>query len=95
MLGNKIKELRTAYGMNQVVLAQKAGVTKQCVSNWENGYIQPSIDMLIKLANLFAVSTDYILELTEKRTIDITGLTDIQIARFQGIINDVKKDGSL
>jgi len=91
MLGDRIKELRTAHGMNQVVLAQKAGVSKQCVSNWENGYIQPSIDMLVKLAELFSVSTDYMLELTNGRTIDITGLTDVQIARLQGIINDIKK----
>ena len=91
MLGDKIKELRIAYGINQVVLAQKTGVSKQCVSNWENGYIQPSIDMLLKLAKIFSVSTDYLLELEEKRTIDATRLNDVQIARIQGIIDDIRK----
>ena len=90
MLGDRIKELRKAYGMSQVLLAQKAGVSKQCVSNWENGYIQPSIDTLIKLAALFSVGTDYMLELTDKRALDITGLTDLQIARLQGIIDDIR-----
>ena len=90
MLGERIKELRTASGMNQIVLARKVGVTKQCVSNWENGYIQPSIDTLIRLTEIFSVSTDYILGITDKRAIDITGLTDVQIARIQGIIDDIK-----
>ena len=91
MLSEKIKELRLSLGLNQPQLAQKLGVSKQCISNWENGYIQPSIDMLVKLAELFSVGTDYILELNDKRTIDITGLTDVQIARIQEIINDIKK----
>ncbi|MCL2798182.1 MAG: helix-turn-helix domain-containing protein [Firmicutes bacterium] len=90
MVGDKIKELRTAYGISQVVLAEKVSVSKQCVSNWENGYILPSIDMLIKLAKLFSVSTDYLLELADKRTLDITGLTDSQIARIQGVIDDIR-----
>ena len=90
MIGEKIKDLRVAYGLNQVALAQKIGVTKQCVSNWENSYIQPSLDMLIKLTKIFSVSADYLLELTDARTLNITGLTDAQIARVQGIVDDIK-----
>ena len=40
-------------GYTQVSLAKKLGVSKQAVSNWENGNIQPSIDMLIRIADLF------------------------------------------
>ena len=40
-------------GYTQVSLAQKLNVSKQAVSNWENGNIQPSIDMLIRLADRF------------------------------------------
>ena len=90
MLGDRIKELRTALAINQVVLAQKTGVSKQCVSNWENGYIQPSIDTLLKLSKIFSVSTDYLLEQEDKRTVDVTGLNDVQIARIQGIIDDIR-----
>ena len=49
-------------GYTQVSLAQKLSVTKQAVSNWENGNIQPSIDMLVRLADLFSVTTDYLLK---------------------------------
>ena len=80
MFHERIKELRTAHGMSQVALAQKMNISKQCVSNWENGYIQPSIDMLIKSAKLFSVSTDYLLGLNDKRSLDTTGLTEAQAA---------------
>ena len=57
MLGQRICELRTALGWNQVDLAKKLGVAKQTVSNWENENIQPSIEMLIRLAKIFNVTT--------------------------------------
>lgn len=46
MLNERIKELRLAHGMTQVELARELSVSKQCVSNWENNNIQPSVDML-------------------------------------------------
>ena len=63
MLGQRICELRTAFGGSQVDLAKKLGVVKQTVSNWENENIQPSIEMLVRLARLFNVTTDYLLGL--------------------------------
>ena len=65
MLSDKIKTLRTARGINQIELAKSLGVTKQCVSNWENDNIQPSVEMLIKIASFFMVTTDYLLGLED------------------------------
>ena len=61
MLGTRIKELRKEFGLSQVELAAQMEVTKQTISNWENENIQPSIDMLVGLANVFNVTTDYLL----------------------------------
>ena len=69
MLSDKIKTLRTARGINQIELAKSLGVTKQCVSNWENDNIQPSVEMLIKIASFFMVTTDYLLGLETERKI--------------------------
>lgn len=91
MLSEKLKKLRIANGLSQVELAKKIGVTKQCVSNWENDNVMPSIDMLVKIANLFKVSTDRILGLDEKKYLEITGLDDNQLAHIQAIINDIAK----
>ena len=84
MLNEQIKKLRTAKGISQVQLANHLGVTKQSISNWENDNIQPSIEMLIKLAEHFNVSTDYMLGLSNKKVIDVTNLTDEQIAEYTG-----------
>ena len=59
ILSERIHELRMRQGYTQVSLAKKLGVSKQAVSNWENGNIQPSIDMLIRIADLFSVTTEY------------------------------------
>lgn len=89
MLNEQIKKLRTACGITQVELAKLLGVTKQSVSNWENDNILPSIDMLIRLAEFFQVSTDYMLGLDTKETIDVTELTNEEIAHIRFIISDI------
>lgn len=90
MISEKIRNLRKNFNINQVELASKLGVTKQCVSNWENDNILPSIEMLIKLAKFFSVTTDYLLDLNSDKTIDVSGLTDIQIAHIKLIVQDLK-----
>lgn len=88
MLGKRILELRLSFGWNQVQLAEKIGVTKQTVSNWENENIQPSIDMLIRLAKLFHASTDYLLGLSDSQTINVEGLPITFVAHLTQIIED-------
>ena len=89
MLGEQIKSLRMSRGLNQVEMAQIFGVTKQSVSNWENGNIMPSIDMLIKIASFFSVSTDYLLGLSENHALNTDGLSESQVAHIQALINDI------
>ncbi len=89
MLNENIKRLRSARALSQVELAKKLGVSKQCVSNWENDNVVPSIDMLIKLAELFGVTTDNLLGLDDKRYLAINGLSDKQVAHIQAIIDDL------
>ena len=91
MLGQRIYELRTARGWNQVQLAQKLNITKQTVSNWENENIQPSIEMLVRLSKLFSVSSDYLLGLNESANINVDGLPVDFIAHLTQIIDDYKK----
>ena len=90
MFAERIKELRLSLGLNQIQFGRKLFVTKQCVSNWENGYIQPSIDMLIKISKTFSVSSDYILGLSSEHTLDVSGLTNEQILHIQNVVNDLK-----
>ena len=71
-------------------LAQKLGITKQTVSNWENDNIQPSIDMLIKISKIFNVSTDYLLGLTPTNSINVDGLPIEFVSHIVQIIDDYK-----
>lgn len=90
MLSKRIYEVRMSFGWTQVLLAQKLGVTKQTVSNWENDNIQPSIDMLVKLSNIFNVSTDYLLGLTPTNSINVDGLPTEFVSHLVQIIDDYK-----
>lgn len=94
MLNENIKKLRLALNMSQVTLAKNLGVSKQSVSNWENDNIQPSIDMLVRIARCLNTSTDYLLGLESKKTIDVNGLSDIHIAHIKQIIDDLRSSSS-
>ena len=91
MFYERIKELRNSLGINQVEFGKRINVTKQCISNWESGYIQPSIDMLVKIATTFSVSTDYLLGLNDKPTLAVEGLTHEQIRHLRAIVDDIRK----
>lgn len=91
MLGQRIKEMRIKFGWNQVDLAKRLNITKQTVSNWENDNIQPSVDMLIKIAGVFRVSTDYLLGLDDIPRLDTSGLPQSVVAHLSLLISDYKK----
>lgn len=91
MLSERIKELRLAINYSQVELASKLSVTKQTVSNWENGNIQPSVEVLVKLSEFFGVTTDYLLGRDNIPRLDVSGLSKQEIGHINMIINDIKK----
>ena len=91
MFGDVIKSLRVSHNISQVQLASELHVSKQTISNWENNNILPSIEMLVKIAAFFSVSTDYLLELDQRKYIEVSGLTDQELAHIQQIISDICK----
>ncbi|MBM6917217.1 MULTISPECIES: helix-turn-helix domain-containing protein [Intestinimonas] len=90
MLNHQIRTLRLVRGMSQVELARRLGVTKQSVSNWENDNIQPSIEMLKKLADIFSVSTDYLLGLEKEEFIDVSGLPPGVVTHLRQVVEDFR-----
>lgn len=91
MLSQRISELRSAFGWSQVELARRLKVAKQTVSNWENDNIQPSIEMLVRLAKTFGVTTDYMLGLDEIPRLSIERLPESVVAHFSMLIDDYRK----
>ena len=90
MLNLQIRELRISRRMSQVELAKALSVTKQSVSNWENDNIQPSVEMLIKIAKVFSVSTDYLLGLETEDHVDVSGLSNEVVSHIRQIVDDLK-----
>lgn len=91
-IAERIKQLRRQRNISQVELAQHLGVSKSVVSSYENAVHFPPYDILLKMAWLFGVSTDYILGAAEgNRTLNVNGLTDIQIEAVTRIVDELRE----
>lgn len=62
ILADKITELRKKNGWSQEELAERLNVTRQSVSKWESAQSIPDLDKILKLAEVFGVTTDYLLK---------------------------------
>jgi len=56
-----LKHIRNEEGVTQVQLAKYLNVTDRSIRDWENEKTEPNYDTLIKLANYFDVSVDYLI----------------------------------
>ena len=82
ILADKIIEERKKNGWTQEDLAQKLGVSRQSVSKWESAGAIPDLKKIIQLADLFGVSTDYLLkDEIEKENTETTCDTDSELHR--------------
>lgn len=61
-LGGQIRKCRDALGLSQEELAGKIFVTRQSVSNWENGKTYPDLQSLLRLGDLFGLSLDELIK---------------------------------
>lgn len=57
----RFKECREKAGFTQKEAAFSLGVSVQSISNWENEVRKPSLDQLVNIAELYGVTTDYLL----------------------------------
>lgn len=89
-IGAKIKQLRTQRELSQVALAKQLGVSKSVVSSYENSVHLPPYDVLIQMARIFGVSTDYLLGASGNYAVNVDGLTDTQIKAVTMIVNELK-----
>ncbi|MBR6222743.1 MAG: helix-turn-helix transcriptional regulator [Lachnospiraceae bacterium] len=78
-ISERIKELRESKNLTQADLAKHIGVSRSSVNSWEMGLSLPTIDRLIDLAQLFHVSTDYLLGLKDENKLSIGSLDKEQV----------------
>lgn len=90
-MGNKLKNLRLDSNLTQKQVAERIGLAISAVSSYESGARYPSYEVLLKLAKMFHVSTDYLLGITEIRNIDVTGLNDEEINTISKLVEMLRK----
>ena len=91
-ISQRIKNLRVSMKLKQIELAQKIGVGKTTISNWETGYSSPDNDSLIKLSEILDCTVDYLLGISEDKQnivikpIELNGYSEvIEIAKNAGL----------
>lgn len=92
MISDRIKMLREQYNYSQSDLAEKLHIARTSVLAWENQTSVPAMKHIIALAKLFRVSTDYLLEVENKRMLSLDGLNEEEINIICGLLNYFDKD---
>lgn len=83
ILADKITEERKKNGWSQEELAEKLGVSRQAVSKWESAGSVPDLQRIIQLADLFAVSTDYLLK--DEMEMDSSAFTNASVSEEEPV----------
>ncbi len=79
MISDKIKTLREQKGLTQSELARIIGITRSSVNAWEMGISVPSTQYIVELANIFKVSSDFLLGLESSYSVNVSGLSQNDI----------------
>lgn len=72
MYMNRIKDLRNEAGMKQDDLARRIGISRSLISKYEKGDIDLSTDALLRLCDVFGVTSDYLLSRSSIRAYAVT-----------------------
>lgn len=91
MIAERIRELRESKKYTQSELAKELGITRSSVNAWEMGISVPSTQYIVELAQIFHVSTDYLLGVTNSAALNVEGLNDDDIRIVYQIIEHLKK----
>ena len=87
----RLKQLRLDKHMTQAQVAERIGVTASMVSSYETDIRLPSFEVMVRIADLFGVTVDYLLCREDKRFLDISSLRDEEAAVVCGMIEILKK----
>lgn len=60
IFGARLREVRKSKKITQQELADRLGIKRNTYSDWENGKTEPTFEILVKLADLFDVSLDWL-----------------------------------
>ena len=65
LFSNRLKQLRLRYGYSQAFLAEELSISRMAYTLYESGHREPPLEILIHLAQMYQVSLDYLLGLSD------------------------------
>lgn len=90
-IGLRIRELRLQREWSQKALAERLHINKSVISYYELGERYPTYDVLLGLADVFHVSTDYLLKGGQDRQMNITDLTEDEYNAVASIVEALQQ----
>ena len=92
--GEKLRKLRLESGMTQAELAEKLNITKSVISYYELRERTPSPDVIVQLARIFHVTTDYLMGVDNRKLIDVSDLSQEDMRLLLVTIETLRKKNS-
>lgn len=89
--GERIKGLRESHKMTQKTLGERVGVTKGAISVYETAERYPSYEVLLRIAAVFHVSTDYLLGLEDTPKVSLEGLSENNVRLVLDLIEALRE----
>ena len=89
--GDKLRALRMEKKLTQNDLAARLGIVGAAVSSYEKSKQYPSVEVLIQLCQIFDVSADYLLGLSDDKNFNTSTLTDEQLQIVLRLINEFEQ----
>lgn len=94
---NRMVELREMHGLNKIEMAKRLGINKSTITRYETGEMKPTLDMLIKIKEVFGVSLDWIAGFDTDEAIEYGTVvsdcvkSDISPSDLRGCVDLIKK----
>lgn len=92
VFSQRLKQLRSLQGISQYALADALGVSRTSLKNWELAAATPPLEVLVDMALYFRVSSDYLLGLDERRSVQINFLSDRTVDALTSLVRVMEED---
>lgn len=87
---NRIKDLREDMNLRQIDVAQKTGIDQRTLSNYETGKTNPDSYAIIKLAEFYGVTCDYLLGVSDVSRVGNIGAHE-EIEKIRKHLNNLER----
>lgn len=91
----RLRELRLSKGLRLEQVSKLIGVSKDTILAYEDDIKQPSFEILVRLATLYRVSTDHLLGQTNSRSVDLSGLSEQEVALICELVETLTKKNEI